>query len=214
MPATAHLLLSQTHPDHDLRMLATSFFLGTSSDSGPKSAKFLTEVHFPNESLPDGYPDPKNAKRLPTLPEIGIPSQHPGMWPPPGGPEMAGSLEIPNMYPEYTIRGFAAHSSLIQVMSALNVLKEAAAQAVTIMKGNVAIRVRSEQAFLEATQMDPDPTTKLMLRQLQNQARRTSARSEKFIHSMAVAVKQAELAVQAMRGEMKAFLDLPQATLA
>ena len=100
----------------------TSFIPGVPAEA-PKSSKLLSELHFPNESLKEGFPDGPNKKRLPTIPELGIPSQHPGSWPPPGGPIGAGTVGIPNdFYPEHTIRGFAATSALLQTMSALNIL--------------------------------------------------------------------------------------------
>ena len=44
-------------------------------------------------------------------------------------------------------------------------------------------------------------------------ARFTHLSLSRFIHQMAMVVKQAELAVLAMRDQMKGFLDIPRVTL-
>jgi len=174
------------------------------------------EKHWPNETLQQGFPPkavantPATNAGLPPIPEFAIPSQHPGSFPPYGGPAAAGSISIPNMYPAHAIRGYAAFSSMLQTLSALNVLRDASSQAVSILKGNTALRVRATDAFNEAVQMDPDPTTRLMLKQLQAQSQRLSAKSERFLHGIAVAVRQAELAVESMKEQMGGVLDLDE----
>ncbi|CAD7945552.1 unnamed protein product [Amoebophrya sp. A120] len=192
--------------------------LSSSSSAVPAAEQALAELakekHWPNESLSEGFPpkavanSPAANAGLPPIPEFAIPSQHPGSFPPPGGPSAAGGFDIPNMYPTRTIRGFAANSALLQTMSALNVLKDASSQAVSILKGNTAMRTRAEEAYQEALQMDPDAVTKLTLKQLQEQSRNVSSRSERFLHAMASTVRQAELAVEGMKEQMRGFLDV------
>ncbi|CAD7931582.1 unnamed protein product [Amoebophrya sp. A25] len=205
-----------------MTVISTSFAAAAiDASTGPKNtaeaalARLLKEKHFPNESLAEGFPPKKVANTpamnagLPPIPEFAIPSQHPPSFPPPGGPAATGKMEIPNMYPTHTIRGFASLSAMLQTMSALNVLKQASSQAVRIMKGNVVARTRAEEAYKEALQMDPDPMTQNVLHQLQNQTKQVADGSERFLHSMASSVRQAELAVDAMKDESRGFLDIP-----
>lgn len=178
----------------------------------------LTEKHYPNESLKTGFPPPEvkfNMKKfppvgIPPIPDFTIPSHHPGSFPPPGGPSVAGTVEIPNtMYPQTGIKNFAGFSAMLNAMSALDLLKQSSSQAISVLKNNLATRVRSEEAFLEASQMDPDLTTRNMLQSMRAQARSTSARSERLIHALAMSVRQAELAVAAMKENMSQILHLP-----
>ncbi len=61
----------------------------------------------------------------------------------------------------------------------LKVLKEASAQAVTILRGNVASKARAAQALVEAVRMDPDATTKQVLRTLADETERIRLDSER-----------------------------------